>query len=93
MVLTKRLMAGTPGCLSLAQGIVHWDPPAAAVAAAAALVQTELHAVSQYGADDGLPQLRDALRQKIQQENGLAGVSAGAAGAWAWGGEGALAAE
>lgn len=31
-------------------------------------------AVSQYGPDEGLPALRDALRKKIADENGLTGV-------------------
>lgn len=31
-------------------------------------------AVSAYGPDEGLPALRDALRRKIREENGLEGV-------------------
>jgi len=61
--------------LALLQGIVHWQPPAAALQAAADLVKDP--AVSAYGPDEGLPALREALRRKIQEENGLQGVSAG----------------
>lgn len=31
-------------------------------------------AVSSYGADEGLPALRDALRRQVRQDNGLEGV-------------------
>ena len=53
-------------------GIVHWQPPAAALALAAQMAGDP--AVSQYGPDEGLPALREALRRKIREENGLHGV-------------------
>lgn len=73
IVKTKALVASTPGTLSLAQGIVYWAPPPQALATAAQLVSDP--AVSAYGPDEGLPALREALRHKIEQENGLKGVS------------------
>ncbi|GAB4819316.1 hypothetical protein N2152v2_006362 [Parachlorella kessleri] len=80
IVKTKALVAGTPGALSLAQGVVHWKPPKEALdRATQALAEGGIHG---YGADEGLPALRDALRQKIAAENGLEGydvmVTAGA---------------
>ena len=65
----QRMLRGKEGILSLAQGVVHWQPPAAALSAVEELVYTP--AVSAYGADDGLPELREALRQKLSEENGL----------------------
>ncbi|KAL4428806.1 hypothetical protein ABPG77_005244 [Micractinium sp. CCAP 211/92] len=80
IVKTKALVASTPGTLSLAQGIVHWAPPPQALATAAAMAADP--AVSQYGPDEGLPALREALRRKIREENGLEGydvmITAGA---------------
>lgn len=69
---TKALMAGVEGARSLAQGIVHWAPPAAALEAVAAA--TTDPALSQYGPDAGLPPLRQALREKLAAENGLTQV-------------------
>lgn len=69
IVAMQQMMRGREGVISLAQGIVHWSPPEAALEAAKSAVmepQTSL-----YGADDGLPELRDALRKKIAAENGL----------------------
>ncbi len=55
-------------------GIVHWQPPAAALQRAAELVASGDPALSQYGPDEGLPELRQALREKLERENGLTGV-------------------
>lgn len=57
------------GILSLAQGIVHWAPPESALAAARAAVEEPDSSL--YTADDGLPALRAALREKVATENGL----------------------
>ncbi|EFN55891.1 hypothetical protein CHLNCDRAFT_94487 [Chlorella variabilis] len=76
IVKTKKLVATTEGTLSLAQGlpagIVHWQPPPQALKRAAEMANDP--AVSAYGPDEGLPALRDALRRKIREENGLEGV-------------------
>jgi aspartate/methionine/tyrosine aminotransferase len=69
IVSMQQMMRGREGVISLAQGIVHWQPPKEALASAAAAV-SEVQS-SQYGADDGLPELRAALKDKIAAENGL----------------------
>jgi DNA-binding transcriptional MocR family regulator len=69
IVTMQQMMRGRADVLSLAQGIVHWSPPAEALQAASHLV-TET-ASSLYGADDGLPELRTALKSKLARENGL----------------------
>ncbi|KAK9815338.1 hypothetical protein WJX72_001946 [[Myrmecia] bisecta] len=80
IVKTKQLMAGVEGVLSLAQGVVSWGPPQAALDRAAAALANS--GISAYGPCEGLPELRAALGQKIQDENGLHGynvmVTAGA---------------
>jgi aromatic aminotransferase len=80
IVFTKALMSSTEDTLSLAQGIVHWAPPAAAIARATAMATDP--AVSSYGPDEGSPALREALRKKLTVENGLKGydvhITAGA---------------
>lgn len=63
------MLRGKAGVLSLAQGIVHWPPPPEAITAArAAADEPSSHL---YGADDGLPELRAALKAKLAAENGL----------------------
>jgi hypothetical protein len=52
---------------------VHWQPPPQALQRAAEMAPDP--AVSAYGPDEGLPALREALRRKLKEENGLAGVS------------------
>ena len=54
---------------SLAQGIVHWQPPRAALEAAARGA-TEASS-SSYGPAQGLPELVDALGRRLTQFNGL----------------------
>ena len=80
IVATKRLVTAVPGAVSLAQGIVHWQPPKQALDRAAAAVMDPLS--SAYGPDEGTPALREALRSKLAQYNGLEGydvhVTAGA---------------
>jgi len=69
IVKTKQLMTGSQGVISLAQGVVHWQPPKSALEAAAKALQDP--ATSQYGPCDGLPQLVRALEEKVEVENGL----------------------
>lgn len=72
IVAMQRMLRGKEGILSLAQGIVHWAPPEAALAAAArAATEADSNA---YGADDGLWELRLALKEKLLEENQLKGV-------------------
>jgi aspartate/methionine/tyrosine aminotransferase len=67
---------------SLAQGIVFWTPPPAALADAMAFAAASPERVSAYCEDAGLPALRAALRDKLAHENGLSSstvmVTAGA---------------
>ncbi|XBI16388.1 hypothetical protein VPH35_058650 [Triticum aestivum] len=55
--------------MSLAQGIVYWQPPEAALNKVKEIVWEP--ATSKYGADDGLPELREALLEKLRRENKL----------------------
>ena len=62
--------------MSLAQGIVHWQPPPTAMAAAAELLgSADGGSINGYGPAEGLPALRTALQQKLADRNGLQGVS------------------
>ncbi|KAK3280759.1 hypothetical protein CYMTET_11417 [Cymbomonas tetramitiformis] len=69
IVQMQRMLAGTSDTISLAQGIVHWQPPEGALVAASQALRTPL--ASAYCADDGLPELRTALEKKLVKENGL----------------------
>lgn len=44
---------------------------------AASMLAEPAGSVNAYGPDEGLPALREALRQKIAEENGLSGVRRG----------------
>lgn len=69
IVSMQQMLRGKEGVLSLAQGIVHWSPPDEAVQAARAAVDEPN--TSLYGADDGLPELRAALKLKLAEQNGI----------------------
>eukprot|EP01025_Chloroclados_australasicus_P031147 TRINITY_DN3141_c0_g4_i1.p1 TRINITY_DN3141_c0_g4~~TRINITY_DN3141_c0_g4_i1.p1 ORF type:complete len:447 (+),score=50.46 TRINITY_DN3141_c0_g4_i1:92-1432(+) len=69
IVKTKKMMEGIDGILSLAQGVVYWPPPAEAMQKAQELLTDPL--ISSYGLGQGLPALREALRNKVANENGL----------------------
>eukprot|EP00962_Isochrysis_galbana_P021532 scaffold6354_cov126-Isochrysis_galbana.AAC.9 len=69
IVQMQEMLRGKEGVLSLAQGIVHWPPPPQALAAARAAADDPASCL--YCADDGLPELRAALKQKLERENGL----------------------
>ena len=63
-IVEKMRNLSKPGVASLAQGIVHWAPPAEAVdAAVMAASEPSSHA---YGADAGLPELREALTDRLR---------------------------
>lgn len=59
--------------MSLAQGIVHWQPPAEALAKVRDSIP--LPSTSNYGPDDGLPDLKAALMEKLRLENKLSNCS------------------
>ena len=62
-------IAETPGTISLGQGVVHYGPPAAALAAIPEFLATVPH--HQYIPDAGLPELRKAFEEKLRAENGI----------------------
>ena len=62
-------IAETPGTISLGQGVVHYGPPAAALAAILEFLATVPH--HQYIPDAGLPELREAFERKLRAENGI----------------------
>ena len=72
----RRLVQSVEGTASLAQGIVYYPPPDAAMARVqAALADPATQKIlNSYGADEGLLELRDKLREKLAKENGLHGV-------------------
>ncbi|EYU24678.1 hypothetical protein ABFS82_04G103100 [Erythranthe guttata] len=69
MVQIQELIRGVKDCVSLAQGVVYWQPPKQALEKVQELVWEP--SVSRYGADEGLPELREALLKKLRQENNL----------------------
>ncbi|GFR53019.1 hypothetical protein Agub_g15711 [Astrephomene gubernaculifera] len=68
---TRRVMAKRKDALSLAQGIVHWGPPPAALERLSARLAADPAAVSGYAPNEGLPALRAALRHKLLERNKL----------------------
>ncbi|KAI7736417.1 hypothetical protein M8C21_016090 [Ambrosia artemisiifolia] len=69
MVQIQELLKGVKGAVSLAQGVVYWQPPKSALEKVRELVWEP--SVSRYGADEGLPELREALTKKLLEENKL----------------------
>ncbi|KAG5619107.1 hypothetical protein H5410_018931 [Solanum commersonii] len=69
MVQIQELVRGNKDCISLAQGVVYWQPPARALEKVKEAIWEP--SVSRYGADEGLPELREALIQKLGRENNL----------------------
>ncbi len=66
--IVGELVRSTPGAISLGQGVVHYGPPPAALAAAnsfgASLQDHKYHAV------DGIPDLVKLIAEKVALENG-----------------------
>lgn len=69
MVQIQELIRGVKDCISLAQGVVYWQPPKQALDKTKDLVWEP--SISRYGADEGLPELREALMKKLRAENNL----------------------
>jgi aspartate/methionine/tyrosine aminotransferase len=69
----RRLVQSVEGTASLAQGIVYYPPPDRAMERVEAALSdpNTLSVLHGYGADEGIPELRDALRKKLRVENGL----------------------
>lgn len=55
--------------ISLAQGVVYWQPPQQALNKVKEIVCEP--SISRYGADEGLPELREALLEKLRRDNKL----------------------
>ncbi|XP_075490859.1 aromatic aminotransferase ISS1-like [Primulina tabacum] len=73
MVQIQELIRGLKDCVSLAQGVVYWQPPKKALEKVQQIVWDP--SVSRYGADEGLPELREALMKKLLNENKLCNSS------------------
>ncbi|CAL1377873.1 unnamed protein product [Linum trigynum] len=69
MVQIQELVRGAKNAVSLAQGVVYWQPPKQAMEKVKELIWEP--SISRYGADEGIPELREALLQKLQSENKL----------------------
>jgi aspartate/methionine/tyrosine aminotransferase len=64
------LIRQTPGTISLGQGVVHYGPPDAALAAAREFGgRPEQH---RYGPVQGMPELLERIERKLTQENSVA---------------------
>jgi aspartate/methionine/tyrosine aminotransferase len=64
------LVRANPGTISLGQGVVNYGPPVDVAAALQPL--REKPALQKYQAVSGLPDLLEALRSKLRDENGIA---------------------
>ncbi|CAF2060245.1 hypothetical protein Bca4012_100210 [Brassica carinata] len=69
MTQIRELAAELTNPMSLAQGVVYWQPPQKALDKVKELVWDP--AISSYGPDEGLPELRQALQKKLREENKL----------------------
>lgn len=63
------LVRATPGTISLGQGVVHYDPPQAAIDAAAGALTDP--ATSRYHQAAGIPQLLERIAAKLRVENAI----------------------
>ncbi|KAH7657275.1 Kynurenine aminotransferase glutamine transaminase K protein [Dioscorea alata] len=69
MVQIQEMMRGVENLMSLAQGVVYWQPPEQALEKVKEIVWDP--STSRYGNDEGLPELRQALTEKLRRENNL----------------------
>ncbi|KAL5574637.1 hypothetical protein UlMin_016336 [Ulmus minor] len=69
MVQIQELIRGSKNVMSLAQGVVYWQPPKQALNKVKELVWEP--SISRYGSDEGIPELREALTKKLCEENKL----------------------
>src|SRR5471032_3369827 len=69
IAVVGEIIRQVPGTISLGQGIVHYGPPEAAIAAVrAALDQPSTH---EYQDGSGLPSLVEQIERKLRSENGV----------------------
>lgn len=69
MVKIEKLKESAKNVMPLGQGAVYWKPPEEAVEKVKEIAWGT--STSRYGSHEGLPQLRDALKIKLQNENKL----------------------
>lgn len=69
MIQMQELFRSVKDCMSLAQGVVHWLPPDQALEKTKDAIWQP--STSNYGPDEGLPDLREALVEKLRRENKL----------------------
>ncbi|WJX42832.1 Aromatic aminotransferase iss1 [Trifolium repens] len=69
MVKMQEVLRGAKNAVSLAQGVVYWQPPKQALDKVKELVYEP--SISRYGSDEGIPELREALVKKLRNENNL----------------------
>ena len=69
IAVVGEIIRQVPGTISLGQGVVHYGPPQAAIAAVrAALDQPSTH---EYQDGSGLPSLVEQIERKLRTENGV----------------------
>lgn len=71
IAFTRRIMSLRLDTMNLGQGVVFWAPPPESLKAVAEVLNEP--ATSCYGPNEGMPQLRAALREKVAAANGLHG--------------------
>ena len=64
-----QMIGEVPGTISLGQGVVHYGPPAAAIAAVASALGSR--AINEYQSGAGIPLLVDAIAAKLAADNQL----------------------
>ena len=62
------------GIYSLAQGVVWWPPPSQCQQALREALASDDNPLHLYGPDEGMPELRAKLQEKVATENGLRSV-------------------
>jgi len=67
--VVAELIRRHPGTISLGQGVVHFGPPAEAVARAVSYLSEQPS--HKYQAVDGIAELRAAIEAKLREENGI----------------------
>lgn len=67
--IVGNLVRSVPGTISLGQGVVYYGPPQKAIDRIATFLADPDHHL--YGPVEGIPELRDALAEKLRRENGI----------------------
>ena len=67
------IVRATPGCLSLAQGMVSWGPPQAVSAAVTQALRDPTLALDRYGPMAGDPPLLEAIARELTRADRAGG--------------------